>query len=214
MNWKDLLDRYTHSLWIQAIACILLLWGGTSLIGKAFDTIENSSRTHIAAEVSQDGQQASENDSNPLDDLFTDGSGAFGDWEEFSEMPKTSSETARPSQSSSRPQSSNPVSEPSEPSQAESSIPESSEDSLPPESSETSGSTQGGNSPEDAVSIGGDSSKPTGPDPSVSETVPDPSIPTEPSSSPASEVIPSTPDEAVSAGGESPVDAPDANVQE
>ena len=228
MNFHSFFERFTREIWLQIIVLVLLLWGLFCMTGMSFERVENSSRAHVAgnqeSSVPADSLSSAEDGSDPLDDLFSDESGAFGDWEEFSDLPRVSSETVRPPASSTQPvqePSSQPVQEPSEPA-------ESSEDSVePPVSSSPSGEgpmdgpsgavvidPEGPSSPIEGPS--GESSVPSAPSSGTDEPVgpSDPASPAE-SSAPAesSEPTPTDPGSTPS-GGDSPAEAPDLGSQE
>lgn len=202
MNLKKLFDRFTRVIWIQVIVLVAALWGVASLVGASFENVENSSKIRVStAEESGMESSAPEESEDPLDDLFTDGSGAFGDWDEFSELPKTSQITT-PSKPASSSESSVPESETpsSEPETEDSSVPEEPEESTEP----------GGSSPGDAIVIDPDADHGQGPGDVSSEPSSIPSLPAE-SSQP--ELPASSEETEPAAGGESPLDAPSESTQ-
>lgn len=232
MNFHSFFERFTRQIWLQAIVLVLLLWGLFCMTGMSFERVENSSRAHIAgnqeSSVPADSLSSAGDGSDPLDDLFSDESGAFGDWEDFSDLPRVSSETARPPASSST----RPVQEPSSQPVQEPSVPsESSEDSVEPPVSSGSESSMDGPGGAIVIDPEGPSSPIEGPSgensgslaPSSPSSGPDtPAGPADPSSAvpsaPAESSVPSEPTPtdpgSTPSGGDSPTQAPDLGGQE
>ncbi len=186
MKIKNFFEKYTHFLWIQALVLVAALWGLALLTGASFESVDRTSVLTLNADSSEAAPSLTEDEkSDALDDLFADESGAFGNWDEFSDLPEYSEPSYRPS---SRPSVS------SEPQREPSSEPESS--AAPP--AESSAETSQPTGPMDASSI------PAGPESSAPESS-QPSAPAEPSSGEPSH--PSDGQSSVTSGGQSPGDA-------
>lgn len=203
MKMKQFLEKYTHAIWLQVLVLVAALWGLTLLTGASFESVDKTSSISLKGEESQEVSLTEEEKSDALDDLFGESSGAFGNWEEFSDLPKVSAPTytSTPSNSggnnggsnkpSSQEESYEPSvesSQPEEPSQPEtppaSNIEPSVEPSQPAESSEPvspdvpgeGGTPSGVTTPGDAVNLGSDVTEggPTPENPNASEpTQPD-----------------------------------------
>ncbi len=200
MKMKQFLEKYTHAIWLQVLVLVAALWGLTLLTGASFESVDKTSSISLKGEESQEASLTEEEKSDALDDLFGESSGAFGNWEEFSDLPKVSTPTytSKPSNSggnssssSSQTESAEPSVEPSEPEESSqpetppaSNIEPSVESSQPSESSEPvspsepgeGGATSGGTTPGDAVDLGSDVTDegPTPENPNASEpTQPD-----------------------------------------
>lgn len=186
---KKILDAIIQNIWLQVLVLILAFSGLTLLIGASFEEVAPTSKGISAAS----GNAASSEDSSQpasagnLDD-FLNGSGAFGDWEDFSSFYVES----------------NPV-----PSNTPSSRPSSSAGTSSSPSSETPDSppvSQPEESPEETSSGESTPEEPSGPPAESSEST-ESSVPSgEAGTPPAGETTPgggsSVP------GGSSPMDAP------
>lgn len=194
--FKKILNAVTRNLWLQILALIAAMCGLTLLIGASFEEVATTSKGISSTSGESSGEDPSDTaqPSNDLND-FLNNSGAFGNWEEFSDfyvesnpVPSrpSSQQTSSSAPSSSQPeQSQTPVEPPVEP-PTESSVPtessEGSSTSAPPiESSETT-------TEDSSESV--ESSSPSG---EISEP-------------PEGETVPGG--ESSTSGGSSPMDAP------
>lgn len=140
MKIKQFLEKYTHAIWLQVLVLVAALWGLALLTGTSFEAVDKTSSISLKGEESQAISLTDEEKSDALDELFTESSGAFGNWDEFSDLPKVSAPaaTSKPSNSgggSNKP-SNQESAEPSvEPSQPVESSEESSQPATPPASS-------------------------------------------------------------------------------
>ena len=170
MKIKEFLEKYTHAVWVQALVLVALLWGLALFTSASFEAVDKTASGTPDPESSGDTGLTDEEKSDALDDLFVESSGAFGNWDEFSDMPKVSApaSTSRPrggyqnKQQESHEHSEEPSEEPSEetpPVQPESSVP----DAPPASSADTAPSEPAGPSAPPAESSTPGEAVPGGP---------------------------------------------------
>lgn len=188
--FKKICNAVLKNIWLQLLALILALCGLTLLIGASFENVSTTSKGFSPSSPDPDASSSEESHGSSKDDFddFLNGSGAFGDWENFSSFyVETEPVPSKPSStpSSSTPESSAPAasSEPSSESSVEPPIPE--ESSAPEESSDPDAPSP--DAPSESSSAPGSDSSPEEP------------IPSEPSSS---------------EGGDSPMDAPSISTED
>ena len=165
MKMKEFLEKYTHAVWVQALVLVAVLWGLALFTSASFESVDKTASGMPDTESSSDISLTDEEKSDALDDLFVESSGEFGNWDEFSDMPKVSvpASTSRPSggsQNNSQQESHEPSEEPSEetpPVQQESSIPD-----APPATSVDTGSSGEPSAPPAESSVPSTPSEPSG----------------------------------------------------
>ena len=142
--FKKILNAVTRNLWLQILALIAVMCGLTLLIGASFEEVTTTSKGISSTSGGSSGEDPSDTaePSNDLND-FLNNSGAFGNWEEFSDFYVESNPV--PSKPSSQQTSSAPSSSHTEESQqvqsqtsVEPPIEPPTESSTPTESSEES----------------------------------------------------------------------------
>ena len=145
---KKFIDAVIRNIWILVLALILALGGLTLLIGASFEEVATTSKG-LSSKASSE-EESSELPVSSGDDLddFLNGSGAFGDWEDFSSFyvesnpvppPASRPSSQTSSEPSSAPEESSELPEPSETPSETPSEPGPDASSEPGESSETPG---------------------------------------------------------------------------
>ena len=84
--FKKICNAVLKNIWLQLLALILALCGLTLLIGASFENVSTTSKGFSPSSPDPDASSSEESHEPSKDDFddFLNGSGAFGDWENFS----------------------------------------------------------------------------------------------------------------------------------
>ena len=84
--FKKICNAVLKNIWLQLLALILALCGLTLLIGASFENVSTTSKGFSPSSPDPDASSSEESHESSKDDFddFLNGSGAFGDWENFS----------------------------------------------------------------------------------------------------------------------------------